>query len=148
MTQGDVWGGYAPLRSWSFFENVVSNEAIWCTIFHHIKHLTACLLRCFFYFRTGWSKSGEAMPPVRKVEGPLAPLAPGSAAYGLRRNSDFGVFYGGHKTPDFGVFAYSTQNLRFWSIKYYYWYFLNYAEPLNLEFLRWVQNLRFWSVCV
>ena len=66
------------LRSWSFFENVSSNEAIWCTIFHHLKHLTACLLRCFFfYFRTGWSKKwrGHA-PPVWKMEGSLAPLAP------------------------------------------------------------------------
>ena len=55
----------------------------------------------------------------------------------VRRTSDFGVlniityifkttqnlrfrsFCGGRKTSDFGVFAYSTQNLRFWSIKYY-----------------------------
>ena len=44
---GGVWGGCAPLRSRSFFENVVLNEAIWCTIFHHFKHFTASLLlRC------------------------------------------------------------------------------------------------------
>ena len=28
-------------------------------------------------------RSGWAMPPVWKVEGPLAPLPPGSAAYGM-----------------------------------------------------------------
>ena len=26
-------------RSWSFFENVILNEAVWCTIFHHVKHV-------------------------------------------------------------------------------------------------------------
>ena len=74
-TQGSVWGGMRPLRSWSFFENVGSNEAIWCTIFHHVKHLTACLLR-FFFLKTleqDGQKSGGAIPPVWKVEGPLAP---------------------------------------------------------------------------
>ena len=75
--EGCLRGPPSPLRSWSFFENVGSNEAIWCTIFPHVKHLTACLLRFFFYFRTGWSKKwrGHA-PPVWKVEGPLAPLVP------------------------------------------------------------------------
>ena len=58
--RGGVLGMW-PLRSWSFFENVVLNEAIWCTIFHHIKHLTACLLGC---------------QDSQKVEGPLAPLPP------------------------------------------------------------------------
>ena len=67
-------GDVPPSEVGAFFENVGSNEVIWCTIFHHVKHLTACLLRCFFYFRTGWSKKwrGHA-PPVWKVEGPLAP---------------------------------------------------------------------------
>ena len=48
--QGGVWGGLCPLRSWSFFENVGLNEAIWCTILHHVKHLTAFLLGLFFFF--------------------------------------------------------------------------------------------------
>ena len=47
VSEGDV------LRSWSFFENVVLDEAIWCTIFHHVKHVTASLLGSVFYFRTG-----------------------------------------------------------------------------------------------
>ena len=42
-----VWGGMCPLRSWSFFENIGLNEAIWCTIFHHVKHSTSCLLGHF-----------------------------------------------------------------------------------------------------
>ena len=39
--------GMCPLRSWSFFENIGLNEAIWCTIFHHVKHSTAYLLGHF-----------------------------------------------------------------------------------------------------
>ena len=51
-----------PLRSWNFFENVVLNEAIWCTFFnfHHVKHLTACLLGCILLSNR----------IVKKVEGP------------------------------------------------------------------------------
>ena len=84
VTQGGVWGGMCPLRSWNFFENVGSNEAIWCTIFHHIKHLTACLLRCFFFLtlEQDGQKSGGAMPPSLKSGGATGP-PPGSAAYGL-----------------------------------------------------------------
>ena len=75
-------GGCAPLRSRSFFENIVLNEAIWCTIFHHFKHLTAslqlgCLLPCLLQNKRVKKKKkwrGHA-PPVWKVEGPLAPLA-------------------------------------------------------------------------
>ena len=59
-TQGMSEGGCAPLRSWSFFENVVLNEAIWCTIFHHVKHLTACLMGCLLLYNR----------IVKKVEGP------------------------------------------------------------------------------
>ena len=60
---GEGW--CAPLRSWSFFENVGLNEAIWCTIFHHVKNLTACLLGHFFYFTTGRAKkwTGHCPPP-------------------------------------------------------------------------------------
>ena len=39
------------------------------------------------------------------------------------QNLRFWSFCGGRKTSDFGVFAYSTQTLRFWSIKYYESYF-------------------------
>ena len=76
-------GGCGPLRSWSFFENVDSNEVIWCTIFHHVKRLTACLLRCFFFnFRKGWSKKwrGHA-PQSEKWRGHWPLWPPGSAAY-------------------------------------------------------------------
>ena len=36
-------------RSWSFFENIVLNDAIWCTIFHHVilfnsMYAAGCLL--------------------------------------------------------------------------------------------------------
>ena len=37
-------------RAYCPFQNVGLNEAIWCTIFHHVKHLTACLLAAFFFF--------------------------------------------------------------------------------------------------
>ena len=74
---GGVWGGMCPpLRSRSFFEN----EAIWCTIFHHFKHLTASLLLGVFYhvyFRTGGSKKVEGpCPPSLKSGGTTGPLAP------------------------------------------------------------------------
>ena len=58
---GGVWGDV--LRSWSFFENVVLDEAIWCTIFHHVKHVTASLLGSVFYFRTGRSKKWRGHSP-------------------------------------------------------------------------------------
>ena len=63
VTQGVSEGRCAPLRSWSFFENVGLNEAIWCTIFHHVKHLTACLLGRFFTLQQDGQKSGGAMLP-------------------------------------------------------------------------------------
>ena len=56
-------GGCGPLRSWSFFENVVLNEAIWCTIFHHVKHLAALSSGVFFTLEQDSQKSGGAMPP-------------------------------------------------------------------------------------
>ena len=82
--QGMSEGGFAPLRSWSFFENVVLNGAIWCTIFHHVKHLTACLMGCLLLYNRiviKWRghaptslKSGGAtapgllvLPPIRKL---------------------------------------------------------------------------------
>ena len=81
-------GGCAPLRSWSFLENVGLNEAIWCTIFHHVKHLTARVYWVIFFFallNRMVKKVEGPCPPVWKVEGPLAPLSPppppGSAAY-------------------------------------------------------------------
>ena len=80
--QGVSEGDVPPLRSWSFFENVGSNEAIWCTILHHIKHWTACLLRFlfffffFFYFRTGWSKKWRGHAPSLKSGGATGPLPP------------------------------------------------------------------------
>ena len=36
------------------------NEAIWCTIFHHVKHLTVCLMGCLLLYNR----------IVKKVEGP------------------------------------------------------------------------------
>ena len=59
-----------PFRSWSFFENVVLDEAIWCTIFHHVKHLTACVLGYVsFTLEQDSQKSGGAMPPSLKSGG-------------------------------------------------------------------------------
>ena len=72
-----------PLRSWSFFENIGLNEAIWCTIFHHIKHSTACLLGHFFTLEQDGQKSGGAVPPSLKSGGTTGPPGPpSSAAYG------------------------------------------------------------------
>ena len=82
---GGVWGGMCPLRSWSSFENIGLNEAIWCTIFRHVKHSTACLFGAFFTLEQDGQKSGGAMPPSLKSGGPLAPpppWTPSSAAYG------------------------------------------------------------------
>ena len=61
------------MRSWSFFENVVLNEAIWCTIFHYVKHLTAHLLGCLLLKNRMVKKVEGPCPPIRKVEGPLIP---------------------------------------------------------------------------
>ena len=67
----------SPLRSWSFFENVGSNEVIWCTVFHHVKQLTACLLRYFFTLEQDGEKSGGARPPQsEKWRGHLPPGPP------------------------------------------------------------------------
>ena len=76
--------------AWSFFkfENVGSNEAIWCTIFHHVKHWGV-----FIYFRTKWSKKwrGHA-PQCEKSQGPLAPApAPGSTAHAYGLHGSLGV---------------------------------------------------------
>ena len=61
---GCLRGMWPPSEVGAFFENVGSNEAIWCTIFHYVEHLTACLLGCFyFYFRTGWSKKWRGHAP-------------------------------------------------------------------------------------
>ena len=76
-TQGSVSeGGCAPLWSLSFFENVVLNGVIWCTIFHHVKHLTAYLLYGVFSFRTWESKSGGAIPLSLKSGGATDPPVP------------------------------------------------------------------------
>ena len=80
---GGCLGDVPPLRSWSFFENVGLNEAIWCTIFRHVKHLTACLLAVFFYFRTGWSKKWRGHAPSLKSGGATGP--PGPVAYADHR---------------------------------------------------------------
>ena len=65
---GSVWGGMCPLRSWSFFENVGLNEAIWCTIFHHVKHLTACLLGTFFTVEQDGQKRTFSFPGVNPIQ--------------------------------------------------------------------------------
>ena len=70
-----------PPHKLELSENEVLNKAIWCTIFHHVKHLTVCLRGAFFTLEQDSQKSGGAMPPAWKVEGPLAPPSPGSAAY-------------------------------------------------------------------
>ena len=73
-----------PLRSWSFFENVVLNEAIWCTIFHHVKHLTACLMGCLLQCtlqQDSQKKWRGHAPTSLKSGGATAPRPPGSAAY-------------------------------------------------------------------
>ena len=46
------------------------------TIFHHVKHLTTCLLGHFFTLEQDGQKSEGAIPPIWKVEGPLAPCHP------------------------------------------------------------------------
>ena len=76
MSEGDV----PPEKVELFLENVGLNESIWCTISHHVKHLTACLLGRFFYFRTGRSKKwrGHA-PQSEKWRSHWPPWPPGSA---------------------------------------------------------------------
>ena len=75
-------GGVWPLRSWSFFENIGLNEAVWCTIFHHVK-LQQHVYWGIFYFRTGRSKKWRGHAPQSekwRATGPPGP--PSSAAYG------------------------------------------------------------------
>ena len=62
-------GGYLnvppqKLKFFFFLKKKGLNEAIWCTIFHHVKHLTACLLGRFLPLEQDCQKSGGAMPPV------------------------------------------------------------------------------------
>ena len=66
-----------PSEVGSFFENVVLNEAIWCTIFHHFSYSLSFVSLSYEGPKTGWSKKwvGQA-PPVKIVGGPVAPLAP------------------------------------------------------------------------
>ena len=45
--RGFLRGDVPPREVGAFFENIGLNEAIWCTIFHHVKHSTACLLGHF-----------------------------------------------------------------------------------------------------
>ena len=52
-----------PPQKWRFFENVLLNEAIWCTIFHHVKHLTAHLLGCLFTLEQDGQKKWRGHTP-------------------------------------------------------------------------------------
>ena len=66
-----------PSEVGAFLKNLGSNGAIWCTIFHHLKHLTACLFRCFFFtLEQDGQKSGGAMPPSLKSGGATGPPGP------------------------------------------------------------------------
>ena len=78
MTQGGVWGGMCPPEKLELFENVVLNEAIWCTIFKYKQQAAGVSFTMLtFTLEQNDQKSGGAMlPPVWKVEGPLAPLPP------------------------------------------------------------------------
>ena len=85
-------GALAPavgLEVGAFFENVVLNEAIWCTIFHHVKHFNSMSTGMFFTVeqaeRIGQSKSGGAMPPQSEKWRGHCPPPPGCAAYASHR---------------------------------------------------------------
>ena len=57
--------GYVPPSNVeAFFENVVFSEAIWCTIFHHVKHLTARLTGVPFILEQDSQKVEGPSPPV------------------------------------------------------------------------------------
>ena len=59
----------------------VLNKAIWCTIFHHVKYLTACLLGCLFFTLEQDSQKVEGpCPQPEKWRGHWPPF-PGSVAY-------------------------------------------------------------------
>ena len=51
-------------RSWNFFENVVLNEAIWCTFFHYVINI--------YSMSTGVSFTVEQVS--QKMEGPCPPV--------------------------------------------------------------------------
>ena len=73
-TQGGIWGWMCPPSEvGAFFENVVLNEAIWCTIFHHVKRLTARLLGVSFNLEQDGQKVEGAMPPGLKSGGATGP---------------------------------------------------------------------------
>ena len=61
VSEGDV----PPSEVGAFFENVVLNEVIWCTIFHHVKHLgpNSMSTGVSFTLEQDYQKSGGAMPP-------------------------------------------------------------------------------------
>ena len=77
-TQGGVWGGMCPPEKLELFWKCGLK---WSDLVHYFSScetiFNSMFIEVFFNFRTGWSKKwrGQA-PPIWKVEGPLAPLAP------------------------------------------------------------------------
>ena len=76
-----VWGGMCPPQKLelSLKCRPYLNDAIWSTVFHRVKHLTACLQGCLLYFWTGRSNKWRGHAPSLKSGG--TPLPPGSATY-------------------------------------------------------------------
>ena len=62
----------------AFFENVVLNEAIWWTIFYHVKHLTAHLVGCLSLWNRTVKKKVGPSPQFEKWRDhcPLMALPP------------------------------------------------------------------------
>ena len=82
-TTGGCLRVMCPLKNLSFFKNVVLNEAIWCSIFHYVKHLTACLLGDCLLLKNRMFKKVEG-PCPQSEKWTLAsapPPTPGSATY-------------------------------------------------------------------
>ena len=72
-TGANVWGGMCPPQKLELFENVVLNEVIWCTIFHHDNHLTALLLGCLSLQNRTVKKVRGHAPPSLKSRGAMPP---------------------------------------------------------------------------
>ena len=84
-TQESVWGIMCPLRSWSFFENVGLNEAIWCTFLIMLNILFGVFFFFFFTLEQDGETSGGAMPPSLRSGGATGTPTAGSAAYARGR---------------------------------------------------------------
>ena len=146
-----VSGGMCPLRS-HFLENVVFNEAIWCTIFHHDKHYQHIYWDVYHLEQDG-QKSGGAIPPL-KSEGAIALLPhPTSPTHFMWTFTHLKIYLRTknktHKKHAFPVWFISylpETNFLFFSL-IHYWLYIN-DDNIDMTFAVIITsfNIKHWSV--